>query len=176
MNSPDAKPGTVFWITGLSGAGKSTLANALVPLLRNAGRTPLLLDGDLLREALGRTAGFERADRLALAHTYARLAQMVAKQGIDAVCATISMFDEVRDWNRANHAAYVEIYLDVPLALRVARDPKGIYARAAAGTAGAVPGFDADFEAPKNPDLVFDASLAPEDAAARILAWRREPD
>jgi cytidine diphosphoramidate kinase len=173
MNSPDAKPGTVFWITGLSGAGKTTLATALVPALRRAGRTALLLDGDKLREILGRTDGFEPAQRLALAQIYARLAAMVARQGIDAVCATISMFDAVRDWNRTNNAAYVEIYLDVPLELRRARDPKGIYARAAADSQASVPGFDAPFEAPKNPDLVFgtQAPPDPDDAVARILAW-----
>jgi cytidine diphosphoramidate kinase len=174
MASPDAKSGTVFWITGLSGAGKTTLAQLLVPALRARGRAAVLLDGDMLRAILGRAAGsYDTSARLELAHVYARLAQALAAQGIDAVCATISMFDAVREWNRSNNASYVEIYLDVALAERVRRDPKGIYARAKAGTEEAVPGFDDAFEAPKAPDLVFGPAPlpAPDACIAAILAW-----
>jgi adenylylsulfate kinase-like enzyme len=172
MASPDI--GTVFWITGLSGAGKTTLAKTLVPALRARGRASVLLDGDTLRAILGREASaYDRAARLDLAHVYARLAQALAAQGVDAVCATISMFDAVRDWNRANNASYVEIYLDVALAERVRRDPKGIYARAQAGAEASVPGFDEAFEAPKAPDLVFgpDPLPPPDTCVAAILAW-----
>ncbi|MCA3260307.1 MAG: adenylyl-sulfate kinase [Telmatospirillum sp.] len=174
MAFPDATPGTVFWVTGLSGAGKTTLAQSLVPALRARGRACALLDGDMLRAILGRDAGsYDRDARRELAFVYARLAHALATQGIDAVCATISMFDAVRDWNRANNASYVEIYLDVALAERVRRDPKGIYARAQAGTEASVPGFDDAFEAPKAPDLVFGPDpLPPPDACvAAILAW-----
>jgi adenylylsulfate kinase-like enzyme len=37
------------------------------------------------------------------------------------------MFDEVFEWNRDNFPNYVEVFLDVPEAVRKARDPKGIY-------------------------------------------------
>ena len=174
MLSPDTKSGTVFWITGLSGAGKTTLAELLVPALRNRGRAAVLLDGDMLRAILGREAGaYDREARRELAFVYARLAHALAAQGIDAVCATISMFDAVREWNRTNNASYVEIYLDVALAERVRRDPKGIYARAQAGAEAAVPGFDDAFEAPKAPDLVFGPTPlpAPDACVAAILAW-----
>jgi cytidine diphosphoramidate kinase len=174
MLSPDTKSGTVFWITGLSGAGKTTLAELLVPALRNRGRAAVLLDGDMLRAILGRAAGsYDSAARRELAFVYARLAHALAMQGIDTVCATISMFDAVRAWNRTNNASYVEIYLDVALAERVRRDPKGIYARAQAGAEAAVPGFDDAFEAPKAPDLVFGPAPlpAPDACVAAILAW-----
>ena len=54
-------------------------------------------------------------DRRRLALTYGRLAREVASQGIDAVCATISMFHVVREWNRHHIPRYREIYLRVPL-------------------------------------------------------------
>jgi cytidine diphosphoramidate kinase len=162
--------GTVYWITGLSGAGKTTLARGLVAALRAQGRFVLLLDGDELRAILGRVAGgFDPAARLELAQTYARLAQALAAQGADAVCATISMFQTVRDWNRANNPAYVEVFLDVPLDLRARRDPKGLYARAD----GAMAGLDTTVELPAAPDLVVDADVACEDAVARVLALAR---
>lgn len=165
-----ASPGTVYWITGLSGAGKTTLARALVAGLRARGRIALLLDGDALRAILGReTGGFEPEARLELARVYARLAHALAAQGADAVCATISMFHEVRRWSRANNPAYVEIYLDVPLAERARRDPKGLYARGD----GAMAGLDSAVETPENPDMVFGPDLAPDDAASRALDFAR---
>jgi cytidine diphosphoramidate kinase len=165
-----ASPGTVYWITGLSGAGKTTLARAVVTELRARGRFAVLLDGDELRAILGReTGGFDPASRSELAHVYARLARALAAQGADAVCATISMFRAVRDWNRANNPAYVEIYLDVPLDERARRDPKGLYARGD----GAMAGLDSAAETPETPDLVFGAGVAPPDAVARILAFAR---
>lgn len=165
-----ASPGTVYWITGLSGAGKTTLARAVAAELRARGRFALLLDGDELRAILGReTGGFDPASRSELAHVYARLAHALAAQGADAVCATISMFRAVRDWNRANDRAYVEIYLDVPFAERVKRDPKGLYARGD----GAMAGLDSAAETPETPDLVFGADVTPHEAVARVLAFAR---
>jgi cytidine diphosphoramidate kinase len=124
--------------------------------------------------------GLSGAGKTTLAHALVpalrargRAAVLLAAQGIDAVCATISMFDAVRDWNRANNRHYAEIYLDVALAERVRRDPKGIYARAKAGTEDGVPGFDEEFEAPKFPDIVFGPDPLPEPAlcVAQILGW-----
>lgn len=162
--------GTVYWITGLSGAGKTTLARAVVAALRARGRFALLLDGDALRAILGRDKdGFEADARRELARTYGRLAAALAAQGADAVCATISMFADVRAWNRANNPAYVEVYLDVPLAERARRDPKGLYAAATADMAG----IDASVEPPVDPDLTFGPEMPVAEAAARVLDFAR---
>lgn len=84
--------GRVIWLTGLSGAGKTTLARALLKYLPRA----VLLDGDELREALGvATSGFDAASRKKLALTYARLAGLLARQGLTVVVATISLFHDV---------------------------------------------------------------------------------
>jgi adenylylsulfate kinase len=164
--------GIVWWITGLSGAGKSTVAGMVRERLAAGGRPALLLDGDALRAALGATAAHTPEDRARLAMTYARLAREVATQGIDAVCATISMFQAVRDWNRVNVPHYREVYLRVPMAELQRRDPRGLYGRAERGEQRDVVGLDLPFEEPEAPDLVIDNfdAIDPAAAADRILA------
>ena len=50
------------------------------------------------------------------------------------------------------------------------RDPKGIYRQAQTGEAQHVPGLQAEYEPPTNPDLVVHGDKEkPEDAATRIV-------
>lgn len=165
------RPGRVFWITGLSGAGKSTLARALYEALRAAGVRPVLLDGDAIRELLLEPAGHDRAARLNIARFNGRLCRLVASQGIDVICPTISLFHECQRWNRANIARYVEILLDVPLNVVAERDAKGIYARARAGQEKNVVGLDIVAETPESPDIVFSHAepLTADEMAGRVL-------
>lgn len=118
--------GVVCWITGFSGSGKTTLAQQLIFDLQD--KKPLLLDGDVLREILGNQC-YDRESRLGLAHSYAKLAQYLSDQGFVVVVATISMFEEVREWNRNNIKNYYEVYLKVSEDLRKSKDVKGLFAR-----------------------------------------------
>lgn len=144
--------GCVIWITGLSGAGKTTLARALMPHLPPRS---LLLDGDELREVLeATTSSFDYTGRKALAFTYARLAHMLARQGLTVVVATISLFHEIHIWNRKYLPGYVEVFLDVPKNVRCTRDPKGLYAAEASGQQR-LAGGEIAVEFPASPDIVF---------------------
>ena len=164
--------GRVIWITGLSGSGKTTLARALRPHLPGA----ILLDGDELREALGvQRSRFDVEGRKALALTYARLAGLLARQGLTVMVATISLFHEVHAWNRANLPGYVEIFLDVPEEERRRRDPKGLYAAEAAGTVRQMAGGETRVEHPLHPHLVLPPPGEPgpcdvDEAVRRVLA------
>jgi cytidine diphosphoramidate kinase len=168
---PAAEPGRVFWITGLSGAGKTVVSHRLVARLAAAGVTPLLLDGDVLREIFGGGFGHDPEERRRLSFCYARLCRELSRQGATVVCATISMVEAVRAWNRANIPAYVEVYLRASLAELTAQDDKGLYKRALAGELRNVVGVDIPAEEPRHPDLVFDRAqgLAPDEIARRIL-------
>jgi adenylylsulfate kinase-like enzyme len=163
--------GRVYWITGFSGAGKTTVARALAGQMERAGERPILLDGDDLRAALGGAFGHTLAERRTLAHTYGRLCKMLADQGFTVICATISMFEDVRAWNREHIAVYHEIYLRVPESERRRRDPKGLYA---AANGAQMPGLNDTAEEPRTPDLIVEnAGRPPEAAADEIL--RRFP-
>ncbi|MBI1778610.1 MAG: adenylyl-sulfate kinase [Proteobacteria bacterium] len=163
--------GMVFWITGLSGVGKTTVAARLVARLTPMGVKPLLLDGDVLREIFGGGIGHGAEERRRLAFCYGRLCRELARQGATVVCATISMFEAVRAWNRTNIPRYTEIYLRASLAELAAQDEKGLYRRALAGELRDVVGVDIEAEEPRAADFVFDRSegLAPDEIARRIL-------
>jgi adenylylsulfate kinase-like enzyme len=167
-----APPGRVFWITGLSGAGKTTLGRELWRRLRDAGRPVTFLDGDQLRRTIAEDLGHTAADRRRSAMRNARLCRLLAEQGTDVVCATISLFHEVQRWNRENIPGYREIYLRVPMDELHRRDNKGIYAGARRGDAQDVVGLDLPAEAPETPDLVLDnyGALDVATAVDRILA------
>jgi adenylylsulfate kinase-like enzyme/phosphohistidine swiveling domain-containing protein len=168
----EAKPGRVFWITGLSGAGKTTLGRELRSRLQAAGGQVTLLDGDALRAAIAEDLNHNASDRRRSAMRNARLCRLLAEQGADVVCATISLFHEVQRWNRENIPGYREIYLRVPLDVLRRRDSKGLYASAHNGDAQDVVGLDVPAEVPEAPDLVLDnyGTLDVATAVDRILA------
>src|SRR6516162_5083678 len=174
----EASPGRVFWITGLSGAGKTTLGRELWRRLRAGGRPVTFLDGDGLRAAIAEDLGHSAGDRRRSAMRNARLCRLLAEQGTDVVCATISLFHEVQRWNRENIPGYLEIYLRVPIDELRRRDSKGIYLGVQRGDARDVVGLDVPAEAPEAPDLVLDNYGALDIAAAvdRILAISVERD
>jgi adenylylsulfate kinase len=144
-----------YWFTGLSGAGKTTLCHKLVNHLRVRDRPIVMLDGDELRSAMGVMATHSPEERLQLAMRYARLCHLIAIQGVDVAIATISLFKDVHEWNRAHLPGYVEIFLDIPMDELVRRDPKKIYERAAAGELKNVAGLDFAIDRPQSPDILL---------------------
>jgi glutamine kinase len=167
----EASLGRVFWITGLSGAGKTTIGRELYQRLRAIGRPATFLDGDALRAAIADDLDHSAEDRRKSAMRNARLCRLLAEQGTDVVCATISLFHDVHRWNRANIPGYREIYLRVPLDELRRRDLKGIYAGADQGEMRNVVGYDVPAETPETPDLILDnyGELDVATAVNRIL-------
>lgn len=155
--------GHVFWITGLPGAGKSTIGRSLFNSLKSEHSNTVYLDGDAFREILGEERGYTLEDRKQLALLYGRVCRMLASQGINVVCTTVSMFHNVRNWNRENIPSYIEIYLKVPMETLIARDQKQLYSRAMKGEIKNVVGVDIEMEEPANPDvlLINDGSITP---------------
>ena len=104
----------VVWVTGFPGAGKTSFSSALSKYLIAHGATPVLLDGDNLRDTLKDLLiiGHSKAERLKLASTYARVANLLSKQGHIVLVATVSMNELVRSWNREHNADYIEILIN----------------------------------------------------------------
>ena len=91
------------------------------------------------------------------------------------VCCTISMYDEVRNWNRKNIEEYVEVFLDVSYDVLRQRDQKGLYSGLNQGSSSNVAGMDLQVEFPKEPDLMIDNSggHSVESIVKQIIAYRK---
>jgi bifunctional enzyme CysN/CysC len=167
--------GATVWFTGLSGSGKSTVAVEVERLLVSTGRPAYLLDGDNLRQGLNGDLGFSADDRTENVRRVGEVARLFADAGVVALVPVISPYRADRDRVRSIHdlagLPFVEVFVDTPLEVCEARDPKGLYAKARAGEITGFTGIDDPYEAPDSPEL----RLTPDDGgpdaqAARVLA------
>ncbi|MEG1971875.1 MAG: adenylyl-sulfate kinase [Oscillospiraceae bacterium] len=158
--------GTVYFFTGLSGAGKTTIGGLFFTEIKAKKENIILLDGDMIRPVFCEDIGYTMEDRLKSAHRIFRLAKMLSDQGIDVVCCSISMFENVRTWNRENIENYKEIYIKVTKETLLRRNQKGLY------TGGVnVVGVDLPFDEPKNSDFVIEND---EDKAPQMIVSELE--
>ncbi|MEV4142685.1 adenylyl-sulfate kinase [Amycolatopsis sp. NPDC049691] len=165
--------GATVWLTGLSASGKSSVAVELERRLVAAGRPAYLLDGDNLRHGLNAGLGFSPEDRAENVRRVAEVARLFADAGVVAIASLISPYASDRASARAisGELPFVEVFVDTPLEVCEARDPKGMYAKARAGEITGFTGIDAPYERPSSPDLVLKpADGDPATMAAAIQA------
>nr|WP_305806153.1 sulfate adenylyltransferase subunit CysN [Stenotrophomonas sp. YIM B06876] len=162
----------VLWFTGLSGAGKSTIANQVEKRLHARGCHTFLLDGDNVRHGLNRDLGFTDEDRVENIRRVAEVARLMADAGLIVLVSFISPFRAERQMARERFAEgeFIEVFVDVPLAVAEARDVKGLYRKARAGQIPNFTGIDSPYEPPQAPELHLRADREPVDAmVAQVL-------
>jgi len=184
--------GCVVWFTGLSASGKSTVANLVDHKLHQMGVHSYVLDGDNIRHELGLNAapaqlckqhddefsqrfglGFSAQDREENIRRIGAVGKLFCDAGIIALTAFISPYRIDRDRIRATMAAgdFLEVFVDAPLEVCEARDPKGLYKKVRAGEIKGFTGIDAPYEPPQKAELVLDARGEPADGkSAEALA------
>lgn len=148
------KPGVVVWVTGLPSAGKSTLAEALLGELRERGGSACLLDGDRVRASLLPAPGYSPEERANFYETLARLAALLASQGLLVIVAATAHRRVFRERARELAPRFIEVWVDTPLDECARRDAKGLYAASQSGEARGLPGSGEGYEAPSQPDVV----------------------
>jgi bifunctional enzyme CysN/CysC len=161
----------VLWFTGLSGAGKSTVANLVEARLNALGVHTFMLDGDNVRHGLNKDLGFTEADRVENIRRIGEVAKLMTDAGLIVLCSFISPFLAERQLVRQMTGldAFIEIFVDAPLDICIARDAKGLYERALAGEIKNFTGVDQAYEAPEDPELHLDAAQTPPDLLARRI-------
>lgn len=186
--------GCVLWFTGLSGSGKSTVANLVDHRLHAMGVHSFVLDGDNIRHGLNASPamlkerhgeefakrfglGFSAQDREENIRRIGAVAKLFCEAGIIAITAFISPYRIDRDRVRATMKPgdFIEIFVDAPLEVCEARDPKGLYKKARAGELKGFTGIDDPYEPPLRPEIHLDAANhSPEELADVVINYLRE--
>lgn len=172
--------GCVIWITGLSGSGKSTLACALSHSLHSRGKLTYVLDGDNLRHGLNRDLSFGADDRAENIRRVGEVAKLFVDAGVICIASLISPYRKDRDACRAllPKGDFIEVFMDAPLQLCEARDPKGLYKLARAGKIKGFTGIDDPYERPLNCEIVLqqkpDVCTTPCEMAETVVSYLEE--
>jgi len=177
MYPPRHRQGFCVWFTGLSGAGKSTIADILNVLLLERGRTPTVLDGDVVRTHLSKGLGFSREDRDTNILRIGFVASAVVKAGGAVICAAVSPYRAARNECRAMIGSdqFIEVFVNTPLEVCEQRDVKGLYAKARRGEIRGFTGIDDPYEPPVNPELTLSTiDVTPEENARKIIRYLEE--
>jgi len=151
------RTGGTIWLTGLPEAGKSTIAQATALRLADERIEALVLDGDVLRETTSADLGFDPESRRIQAGRAAQAAIDAARAGQAAIVALVSPFADARLAARRQHdhagLPFLEVHVATSATTCRARDPKGLWARAARGELTGLTGFDAPYEPPTSPEI-----------------------
>jgi adenylylsulfate kinase len=180
--------GRALWFTGLPGSGKSTIAGRVYQALDARGVDAVWLQMDQRRKDYFPEPEYTEEERRAAYELFAREAAELAARGrtvlMDASAPELSMRARARELI----PDFAEVHVACGLQTAMEREAQrpggqvmaGLYEKALrrrdAGERfeglGDVIGVDVPFEADPDAELTLDAeALAPDRAAARVLAW-----
>ena len=147
-------------MTGLSGSGKSTIANALEKKLFISGIQSYVLDGDNLRLGLNKDLGFTPEDRAENVRRVAEVAKLFVDAGLVVITALVSPFESDRNQAKSifEDGEFFEVFVNTPVEICIARDPKGLYVKANKGEIPNFTGVGQSYEIPSDPDVVLDGT------------------
>ncbi len=167
----------VFWFTGLSGAGKTTVAEGARRRLENDGLRIRVLDGDSVRTQRHGHLGFDVPDIKENNALIARLCEQERAQYDVIFVPIISPFASSRTQARERlEPRFYEVYCSASLDTVLARDVKGLYAKALNGEIDNMIGYSPEvaYEPPSGPDLELDTTeQSPESAVTCLYEFVR---
>ena len=150
-----------LWLTGLPASGKSAIARALLRLLHERGVEVSLLESDVMRTQLTPFPRYDEADRDFFYGFLAKIGVDLVEAGKAVVFDATANRRAYRDAARKRIARFAEVYVDTPLGVCMARDPKGLYRQ----------GMKIPYEPPLAAELVVHGHEGvPGDHAAAIVA------
>lgn len=171
-NQRNGHKSIVVWFTGLSGSGKTTIANALEEILFERGYHTYILDGDTLRNGLNNDLDFSKEGRKENIRRAGEVAKLFTDAGIVVLASFISPYSDDRTWVKqcVGEDFFYEIYVDTPLEVCEARDPRGLYSKARAGELSDFTGISAPYEEPVAPFFIVKTlQETPQEAAQRLF-------
>ncbi len=164
------KPGWAVWITGLPSSGKSTTAKALARKLEERGIHVQILESDELRKVLTPNPTYTDEEREFFYNAMVYIGKLLTKNGVNVIFDATANRRKYRDRARREIGRFIEVYVRCPIEVCMKRDAKGIYRMAMEGKATTVPGIQAVYEEPENPEVIVDSDkLNPDERAERIM-------
>jgi adenylylsulfate kinase len=164
--------GAVVWLTGFSASGKSTIAAELERQLFQRGCQALMLDGDIVRQGLCSDLDFSECARHENIRRVGEVARLFSQTGFICIAAFISPHraDRLKVRRIMADGNFIEVFVNAPLAVCEARDPKGLYARARAKKIKNFTGISSPYEPPLNPEIELRTDqLTVAEAVEKIL-------
>ena len=150
------------WLTGHSGSGKSAIARELLRLLHQRGVEVSVLESDVMRTQLTPYPRYDDADRDFFYGALVDVAAMLFAKGKAVLLDATANRRAYRDAARKRIPRFVEVYVDTPLQVCMARDPKGLYRQ----------GMKIPYEPPVAPALTLHGDGGtPAESAARVIAF-----
>ena len=159
--------GFAIWLTGLPASGKTSIARELERLLREKNVHAVHLESDQLRTELTPSATYSVEERDWFYRTIGVIARILTQNGLHVLIDATGNKRAYRDALRGIIPRFFEVYVQCPLDVCMARDPKGIYQNA--GSDGTVPGLQATYQEPTSPELIVDCEKSPQDSASAIF-------
>lgn len=158
-----------IWITGLPASGKSTIVSALRPQLEAMGLTVEVLESDEVRRWLTPQPTYSEAERDLFYRALAFTGQRLVAHGVSVLFDATGSRQTYRDFARAMIPRFLEVAVECPLPVCMERDRKGTYEKGLRGESRTVPGLQAPYESPPNPELRIDTTtLSAHEAATQI--------
>jgi len=162
--------GFTVWISGLPGSGKTTLARNLEERLLERGLNAERLDGGEIRAAWLPALGYSAKEREGFIRLLGHVCHLLTRNGVIAICASVSPYQELRNELRAEIGRFVEVYLKCPLVLCEQRDTNGLYEKARSGAIKGVTGVSTPYEEPTNPEVLLETDKeSPEACCEKVL-------
>ena len=158
-----------IWVTGLPASGKSTIVSKLRPQLEALGLTVEVLESDEVRKVLTPTPTYAQTERDLFYRALAFTGQRLVAHGVTVLFDATASHQAYRDYARGVIPRFAEVAIDCPLAVCMQRDRKGTYQRGQVGQSSTVPGLQAPYETPLNPELRIDTTALQADEAARKI-------
>lgn len=157
------------WLTGLPASGKSAIARALLQELHARDIDCAVLESDALRALITPRPRYDAAERDLFYAALAQLGTFLVQRGLPVVFDATANRRGYRDAARQGIARFAEVFVDCPLEVCQARDPKGLYRRAREGRSSTLPGAQANYEPPLQPELVVRADRSSPAESARAI-------
>jgi adenylylsulfate kinase len=131
------------------------------------GVTIAVLESDALRRVFTPRPRYTEQERDDFYEAIGHVGWLLTEHGVPVIFDATAHRRAYRDRARQQIARFIEVYVDCPLDVCAARDPKGIYRKALEGAATTVPGMQVPYEPPENPEVVVRGDREEPNVAAR---------